>query len=77
MITAYLLINTEHDKTRIVSTKLSKLEEIEEVTDVYGEYDIIAKIRVNDLTELREFIYNKVRIINGITRTETLISTEM
>lgn len=75
MIIAYILINTEHDKTRIVSKKLEKLEEIQEVDEVYGEYDIITKAVVQDLKELREFLYNKIRVIDGITRTETLIST--
>ncbi len=75
MITAYLLINTENDKTRIVSKKLEQLEEITEIDEVYGEYDIIAKVMVSDLKELREFLYNKVRVIDGLLKTETLIST--
>ncbi len=75
MILAYILINTTHDRTRIVSKKLSQIEGIQEVEEVYGEYDIIAKIVVNNLDELREVIYNKIRVIDGILRTETLIST--
>ena len=75
MITAYILINTEHDKTRIVSKKLEKLGEVKEVEEVYGEYDIVIKVVVEDLKELREFLYNKIRVLDGIMRTETLIST--
>ena len=59
MVMVYLLLRAEHGKIGIVKTALSKYEEIEEIHEVFGRYDIFAKV-----------IKNKIRIQEGIKSIE-------
>ncbi len=68
-----MLIQTEHGKLKLVSSKLNKCEEIEQIDEVYGRFDIIIKIVVENQDELKKFIQNKIFIVEGITDTETLL----
>ncbi len=68
-----MLIKTMHGKLKIVSSKLRTFEEVEKIHEVYGRYDIIAKIVVEDRTEMKKFIQNKLLILEGISSTESLI----
>lgn len=47
---------------------------VEEVSPVYGEYDIIVKTKTNSIEELNFFIYNKLRKIRGLVATTTMIA---
>ena len=69
----YFLVNVEHGKLKIVSNALQKIEEIVEVVEVFGRYDIIAKALVDDDYHLKSFYQNKITLLSGITRTETVI----
>ncbi|NQU98377.1 Lrp/AsnC ligand binding domain-containing protein [Candidatus Woesearchaeota archaeon] len=73
METSYILIKTIHGKLKIVSSKLKTYEEAEEVHEIYGRYDIIAKIVVESRDELKKFIQNKILILEGISSTESLV----
>ena len=70
---AYMLMTTKFGKKRIVAKTLLKFEEIEFVEEVYGHYDIIIKIIVEDAETLEEFIQNNIRTIEDIDKAETLI----
>jgi len=73
MVTAYVLITSKSGEERIVLDALQKLEEIKEAKIVYGEYDIVAKIQVEDVGKLNDFLLEKVRPIKSIEKTSTLI----
>jgi DNA-binding Lrp family transcriptional regulator len=46
---------------------------VKEVATIYGEYDLIAKVEIENLEKLDEFVFNMVRKIDVIVRTITLI----
>lgn len=76
-ITAFLGIYLE--KSSLYDTVSSELEKIPEILTVHyttGSYSIFAKIACKDTNHLREILHDKVQQIEGITRTETLISLE-
>ncbi len=73
-VIAFILINTEHDKTRLVAKKLLKIPEVLEVHEVYGQYDIIIKIQLPTLAKLKDLLYNKIRMTEGVLKTETLLT---
>ena len=58
MVLVYLLIRAEHGKIGIVRAQLDKLHEIIEVYEVFGRYDIIAKVETDSNKEFRRFIRN-------------------
>jgi len=57
-----------------VSDKLNKMEEVKDVSIVYGEFDIIAKVVVDSMDSLQEFMKSKIRKIKEIERTSTMVA---
>ncbi len=70
---AYVLITTKSGSEKIVIEALKKMQEIKEARVLYGEYDILAKVQVNDIQNLNTFLLEKVRPIGSVERTSTLI----
>jgi Lrp/AsnC family transcriptional regulator for asnA, asnC and gidA len=57
-----------------VIKQVDKIPEIIEAHFTTGEYSIFAKIICKNTEHLREVINDKLQPINGISRTETIIS---
>ena len=76
MALVYLLIRAEHGKEGLVKATLSKYDEIKEIHEIFGRYDIIAKVQTEDITIFRKFIKNKLRIIEGVKSTEPLFVSD-
>ncbi|MEK6807546.1 MAG: Lrp/AsnC ligand binding domain-containing protein [Nanoarchaeota archaeon] len=76
MVLAYILIVAEAGREKEVAKALRKLSGVEEADTIYGEYDIIARIRVVAIENLGDFVIEKIRPIKGVKRTSTLIAVE-
>ncbi len=76
MTLVYLLLRAEHGKIGIVKAALSKFDEMKEVHEVFGRYDIIAKIETADSSEFRKFVRNKLRVMEGIKSIEPIFSAD-
>jgi DNA-binding Lrp family transcriptional regulator len=76
MVTTYTLARILPTRDKDVYDRLKKFHQIKEVIITYGEYDLIIKIEVKDLDELDQFIFNKIRVIEGISSTTTLIQAQ-
>lgn len=76
MTLVYLLIRAEHGKDGLVKAALSKFDEIIEIHEVFGRYDIIVKVETENTKKFRRFINNKIRIIEGIKSTEPLFVSD-
>lgn len=72
MALGFVLIKVMPRKEREVYEKLIKLDEVEELYPLFGEYDLIAKITVSDFEELSEVVVKKIRSIDGVIETKTL-----
>ncbi|AEL28400.1 MULTISPECIES: Lrp/AsnC ligand binding domain-containing protein [Cyclobacterium] len=75
-ISAFLGIYLE--KSSLYDTVIEKLKDISEVINAYyttGNYSIFAKIICKDTNHLRD-VLNKIQLVEGIDRTETLIVLE-
>ena len=59
-----------------VYNKLSKIPEIVELHPLFGEYDLIAKIKVDNFEKLGSIVVNKFRSIEGVVDTKTLTGTK-
>jgi Lrp/AsnC family transcriptional regulator for asnA, asnC and gidA len=58
---------------------INKLDEIPEIVEAHyttGNYSIFAKIICKNTKHMREVLNENIQIINGIHRTETIISLE-
>ncbi len=74
MVTAFVLCVTDAGKERDVVKMMKAMPNVEEAYVVYGEYDVIAKIRVEELKLLDTFITENVRTIPSVQMTSTMIA---
>jgi DNA-binding Lrp family transcriptional regulator len=70
---AFLLINIEFLIGDEVMTKLRNMPEVVDVYRVQGMYDIIAKVVLDSEEELKELVSERIRKIEGITGTVTIM----
>jgi len=76
MAEAYSLINSESGSEEQVITALKTIDGIKEVHGTFGAYDILAKIESAQVEDLRETITWKIRKIDKIRSTLTLMGIE-
>ena len=76
MATAYVLINCELGSEESIISQLKTLEGVIEVHCTFGAYDILAKIESGRVEALRETITWKIRKIEKIRSTLTLMGIE-
>ena len=76
MAEAYILINCEIGSEEEVITALKNIHSIKEVHGTFGAYDILAKIESAQVEDLRETITWKIRKIDKIRSTLTLMGIE-
>ena len=70
---AYVLISCELGSEKAIVDELKSIEGVKEVEPTYGIYDVIAKVEVQDEQKLREVITFKIRKMNQVRATITLL----
>ncbi len=76
-ITAFIGIYLE--KSALYDKVVAKLKEIPEITSIHyttGNYSMFVKIHCRDTNHLKEVLHDKMQQVDGIERTETMISLE-
>jgi len=76
-ITAFIGIFLE--KSALYEKVLAKLKQIPEITSIHyttGNYSMFVKIHCRDTNHLKEVLHDKMQQVEGIERTETMISLE-
>lgn len=74
MVMAVVLINVSTEETSRVAEEFANVPGISEVYSVAGNYDLVAVLRVKDNETLASLVTDRLRKVEGITRTETLIA---
>jgi len=72
MINAYILINKQPGDSDKVIKEMRKIENIEKISVVAGEYDIVVRVHIKTLDKLLK-ITNKLQLIEGVEKTTTQI----
>jgi DNA-binding Lrp family transcriptional regulator len=70
---AYVLVTLRSGAERDVCNKVSNFEEVVQVDELYGEYDAIVKVQVEDLAQLDKFLTDRLRASPDIFLTTTMI----
>ena len=73
MNVAFVLINTDMGTDTEVSDALRKIDEVKEVYGVYGVYDIVVRIEADTLQLLKDTISSKIRTLDSVRSTLTMI----
>ena len=81
MPTAYVLINSDLGTDELIITKIKEILSAEKNVEfttqgVYGIYDIVLKISSNNTDILRNIITYKIRKINNVQSTLTMMVVE-
>ena len=76
MAIAYVLINCELGSEESIIQQLKSLDVVAEVHGTFGAYDILAKIESSTVEVLRETITWKIRKIDQIRSTLTLMGID-
>ncbi|MBC7090449.1 MAG: Lrp/AsnC ligand binding domain-containing protein [Nitrososphaeria archaeon] len=73
---AFVLINADLGTEEELVKELKKIEEVKEVYVVYGVYDIIAKIQADSMDKVKDTITWKIRRLDKVRSTLTMIVVE-
>ena len=73
---AGVLIKTDPNKTKSVYEHIKSLEGVANITAVFGRFDIVVMIRALDIEAAGKMI-SKIRGVDGVLSTETLIATSL
>jgi DNA-binding Lrp family transcriptional regulator len=73
---AFVLINVESGSEDEVLKELKKTEGVEEAYFSYGVYDLITRIKADTMENLKDMVTRKIRALNKVRSTLTLIMME-
>lgn len=71
MVEAYVLIQTEVGKAKVVAEQVGVIDGVISAQDVTGPYDVVVRAVADDVDELGRLVVAKIQAVNGITRTLT------
>ena len=72
-VKAYIMINVKTGTEDAVCEKVLKFSEVEEASAIYGEFDLILKVKAKDMNHLDKLIVDKLRGIPDILLTATML----
>jgi len=73
---AFVLINVESGSEDEVLKELKKMEGIEEAYFSYGVYDLITRVKADTMENLKDMVSRRIRTLNKVRSTLTLIMME-
>jgi len=75
-LTAFVLISTDAGAEKEVLEKLKEFPEVAEAYIIYGVYDLVVKVRVERQEDLRDIVTNKLRRMEKVRSTLTMLAVE-
>jgi len=76
MVLAYIMVRVDAGEERNVLKKVEEFGEVKEAHIIYGEWDLIMKIEVANVEEITVFVVDKLRKIEAVKLTSTMIVAE-
>lgn len=73
MTYAYILLNVEGGEEDNVLNKVKKISGVEQAFVSYGVYDLIIKVKAENMKELKDVVTDKIRQIDQVKSTLTLL----
>ncbi len=73
MVLAYIMVRVDAGKEREVLKKIQKFDEVKDSNIIYGEWDVVMKIKVKNIEEITAFVVDKLRKIKPVKLTSTMI----
>lgn len=77
MITGLVLVRLQAGKESQALTKIKEVKGVSHVSAVYGRWDLVVDIEADDMPTMSKVVIEKIRTINGVHGTETLVTTSI
>ncbi len=61
---------------RVVAEEISKFPEVQEVHIITGDWDLLVKLRAENVNSIGKFVVDKLRLIKGLEKTLTCMVFE-
>jgi len=74
MVTAIVLINAQTNRIPDLAEQIAEMDGVQEVFSVAGRHDLVAVVKVAENEQLADVISDRMRHLEGIVATETLIA---
>ncbi|MBS7624633.1 Lrp/AsnC ligand binding domain-containing protein [Candidatus Bathyarchaeota archaeon] len=75
MVSACILIRTEHGRFEDVVRAVSQVKGVKRVFPVLGRYDVVADVEAGDMKDLGAIVL-RIGRLSGVVFTETLVEIE-
>ncbi len=75
-VSAFILVNIKRGGEGTVVNEIRKKPGVIYADELYGGFDIIIKIKKDNMEEIQNFLINYLRKIEDIEKTKTLITIE-
>ena len=72
MINAYILLTMQTGNSEKAISEMRKIENVEKISVVAGEYDIVIRVHVKNLEKLLK-VTNKIQMIDCVKKTTTQV----
>ncbi len=76
MATAFVLINSNLGSEKEILARLKGMESVKEAYQVYGVYDIIARLEAESTEKLKGVLEERVRGLENVRSILTMIAVE-
>jgi DNA-binding Lrp family transcriptional regulator len=73
-IKAYVLVVVDPAKTKAVAKAIRDVPGITEMHEVMGPYDIVIEIEVENLQDIPPILSERIRAVDGIEATTSLVT---
>ena len=73
MATGYILISVKHNKEQKLYDHLDTFDEVVDMNILFGEWDIIVKISMDETEKIGAFVMDNIRSQEEVEMTSTLI----
>jgi DNA-binding Lrp family transcriptional regulator len=74
MVTAIVMIKAETSRIPDLANQITEMDGVQEVFSVAGRVDLVAIVKVSRNEDLADVISDKMRHLEGIVETETMIA---
>ena len=72
MVKAIILVKSPK---KLIAAKLAKMQYVYNSFPVSGQFDAVAIVKVDDMSQIRE-VTTKIQMIPGVERTETMMEIQ-
>lgn len=76
MVDAVVLLCVYPGKEHSVKEEISKITQVKSCRITFGEYDLVAEVQTDKVKSLGTLITKRIRSVEGITKSITLIISE-